>query len=529
MSTTPLLEIRDLALHAGTSVIVEKLDLSVDAGQCVAIVGESGAGKSMTGRALMGLLPAGIKVESGTITFDGTALYTNGQPISERAWRTIRGNRIAMVTQDALVSLDPLRTIGAEVSEPALVHHLIKPRDASTHATALLERVHVPEPHLRRKQYPHQLSGGQRQRALIASGLSATPELLIADEPTTALDAHVQGHIIDLLKEVREAGTAVILISHDLTLVSELADYVVVMRSGQVVEQGPATDVLTAPTAQYTKDLLAAHPDGTPLRVEQRPVDTSRTILQATNIGVTYRQPGGGSLDALNGVSLAVHGGETVGLVGESGSGKSTLLRVLLGLTEPHTGNVEFNGHPWSSMPERLRRGLRPDIQLIAQDPYSAMNKRWTVERIIAEGLRKKPERPKKAHTPGESVAPPTERVRQLMNQVGLGAELAQRKPNELSGGQRQRVAIARALAAEPLILLCDEPVSALDVTIAAQVVNLLVRLQEETGIAMVFISHDHAVVRQLAHTVVELNNGAIVDETVVGETEDVTHVSGTD
>lgn len=511
----PLLHIHQLKLTAGTQNIVEKLSLAVHAGQCVAIVGESGAGKSLTGRAIMGLLPAGITVGGGTITLDDEDLYREGQPVSEKRWQTIRGRRIAMVTQDALVSLDPLRTIGAEVAEPALIHSLIAPKDARQHAVSLLERVHVPSPAARAKQYPHQLSGGQRQRALIASGLSAAPQLLIADEPTTALDVHVQQHVISLLREVKDSGTGIILISHDLAVVAELADHIVVLKNGVVQEQGTARAILTQPTAAYTRELLDAHPDGQPIDLEQRPVDHSREVLSARNLHVRFRQPGGTTISALDDVSLSVHAGETVGLVGESGSGKSTLLRVLLGLQEPDHGYVEFDGMPWNgasggvgragrrgraTISERERRAHRPNIQLIAQDPYSAMNKRWSVERIIAEGLR---------HATSRSAT--RNRVLELMDSVGLDRELASRTPARLSGGQRQRVAIARALAAEPTVLLCDEPVSALDVTIAAQVVQLLVTLQAETGIALVFISHDSAVVHQLAHTVVELHDGAVV------------------
>lgn len=408
--------------------------------------------------------------------------------------------------------------------------------------TGLLARVHIPEPERRAKQYPHQLSGGLRQRALIASGLAAQPQVLIADEPTTALDATVQAKVLDLLGEIKREGTGIVLISHDLHVVRKLADHVIVMRGGAVVEQGPASQVLGAPTHPYTRELLASHPDGRPILSDsRRPGD--REVLRGTGLTARFALPGGGSVTAASNVDIVVHEGETVGLVGESGSGKSTITRILLGLHQPEAGAVTFLGQPWNGQPrngqvwngvpgggpagagsvdeagnvggagsrgnrrksvtERERRARRGDIQLIAQDAHSAMNKRWRVDRIIAEGLR-----------PGEyaNAAAKAARVRELMDAVALGPELAGRRPHELSGGQRQRVAIARALAARPKILLCDEPVSALDVTAAAQVVELLAKLQAEHGLAMVFISHDLAVVGQLAHTLVVLKDGVVVE-----------------
>lgn len=511
--TRAALEVTGLSISAEDTRIVENLDLTVSAGQCVAVVGESGAGKSMTGRALLGLLPEGVRVSAGEARLGEAVLYANGATKTERQWAALRGRRIAMVTQDALVSLDPLRTIGAEVSEPALIHNLVRGRsNAHAHAAELLERVHVPEPERRVRQYPHQLSGGQRQRALIASGLSAAPAVLIADEPTTALDAQVQDRIIELLRDVKADGTALILISHDLTLVRKLADHVIVMRHGTVVETGPTEQIFQNPTHRYTAELIAAHPDGKPLLAEQRTVNTNDVVLDGQGISVSYGLPGGAQFDALQGVNLTVHGGETVGLVGESGSGKSTLVRVLLGTQRPNSGEVTLRGRAWNSattrISERTRRPHRSDIQLVAQDAYSAMNKRWSVRRIIAEAI---PASTLAGLRGGARARRVADIVAAHMTSVELGPELTERRPGQLSGGQRQRVAIARALAAEPSILLCDEPVSALDVTIAAQVVNLLAKLQAESGISMVFISHDAAVVKQLAHTVVELKDGRVV------------------
>ncbi len=508
----PLLSVASLAIGAGGRPLVHSVSFEVLPGQCVAIVGESGAGKTMTGRALIGLLPEGVSVSGGRVLLGDDPLPVQATSRSERGWGQVRGRRIAMVTQDALVSLDPLRTVGAEVAEPALVHGLVRSGGpARAHSVGLLERVHVPDASRRAGQYPHQLSGGQRQRALIASGLSADPDVLIADEPTTALDASVQERIIDLLGEVKQQGTGVILVSHDLTLVRKLADYVVVMKDGFVVEQGDVSDVFVAPAHEYTKALIAAHPDGQPLMLEQRLVDSSQTVLSGEGLSVSYRVAGG-AFSALTDVSLNLHAGETVGLVGESGSGKSTLMRVLLGTQRPDSGEVTVQGRLWNSGTARIReserRAHRSDIQLVAQDAYSAMNKRWSVHRIIAEGI---PASALKGLRGSARRAEISRRVASLMTDVGLSADLAERRPGQLSGGQRQRVAIARALACEPRVLLCDEPVSALDVTIAAQVVHLLASLQARTGISMIFISHDAAVVGQLAHRIIELRDGRIV------------------
>lgn len=519
-----LLEVQGLHITAGTRVLVENLGFTLSAGQCVAIVGESGAGKSMTGRALIGLLPDGIRVAAGTVQLDNKTLYNQHNILNEREWQQIRGRHIAMVTQDALVSLDPLRTIAAEVAEAAQIHGTLTAtpfaaRTATTaHAVELMERVHIPEANRRAQQYPHQLSGGQRQRALIASGLSANPEILIADEPTTALDASVQERIIGLLNDIKTNGTAILLVSHDLALVQTLADYVLVMKAGHVVEQGQAQKIFASPEHPYTQELLAAHPDGTPLLLEQRPVNHESTVLEAHNLTVKYKIPGG-TFTALNNVSLNVKAGETVGLVGESGSGKSTLMRVLLGIQQPQHGSVQVQGRQWNVAPglgvrvtEKQRRQHRHDIQLVAQDAYSAMNKRWSVGRIIAEGIRPQLLHGLRGQNRRQQMA---QLVTQHMEEVGLAPELTTRKPHQLSGGQRQRVAIARALAAQPKILLCDEPVSALDVTIAAQIVHLLIKLQMEKGISMVFISHDQNVVNQLAHTTITLDAGSITSPLV--------------
>ena len=509
----PLIDVRNLVISIDGAQIVAGLDLRVHAGQCVALVGESGAGKSMTGRALMGLLPEQAASTASAVSILGQEMYGPAGPAPDRAWRGIRGRHVGLVSQDALVSLDPLRRVGQEVAEPLEIHGLARGRaQRRARVHDLLTQVAMDRPERRAKQFPHELSGGLRQRALIAAGLAADPEVLIADEPTTALDATVAAHILELLDRIKRAGTAIILISHDLAAVAQLADHIVVLKDGEVVEQGPRAQIFSAPGEPYTRELLAAVPTGDPVLGDRRPFDPQAPgdpLLRARDLRKHFPMPGGRPIVAVADMSVDLHKGQTLGLVGESGSGKSTLARLLLALEKPDRGFVVLDGVPWNGpgTRESARRPLRSRIQLIPQDPYSAMNKRWTVAQIIDEFLRAK------GDTQLASKETRTERIGQLMAQVGLGQELLERKPGQLSGGQRQRVAIARALAMEPEILICDEAVSALDVTVQAQVIELLARLQAELGLAMVFISHDLAVVRQLAHTIVVLKDGEVVEQ----------------
>ena len=475
---------------------VRGISLQIRRGECVAIVGESGSGKSVTARTLVGLAGAGARVSAERLALAGTDLRS----LSERRWRRIRGRRIGFVFQDALVSLDPLRTVGAEVAEPLRVHRLLPARRVPERVAELLAEVGIPDPARRARQYPHQLSGGLRQRALIASAVAADPELLVADEPTTALDVTVQAQILDLLQAMQRRGTALLLISHDLAVVARLADRVAVMKDGRIVESGPTADILAAPRHPFTRELIAAVPGRKP--PPPRPAAVGPAIIEARGLHKRYLTPGGGEILAVRDVSLTLRAGETLAVVGESGSGKSTLGRLLLGLLTPDAGTVHLDGEAWSGVPERLRRPRRRHIGVIQQDPLSSFDPRLTVEQVVGEALR----------AIGVPAARRRDRVVELLEQVGLGAGVLRRSPARLSGGQRQRVAIARALATGPRVLVCDEPVSALDVSVQAQVLELLTRLRDELGLAMLFISHDLAVVRQIADRVLVMKDGRVVE-----------------
>ncbi|MGA5498168.1 dipeptide ABC transporter ATP-binding protein [Streptomyces cinereoruber] len=498
-----LVTVEDLRISFGRgsrrTEVVHGMDLTLRAGECLALVGESGSGKTLTGRTLAGLTGPGATVTARTLDFDGRDLTA----LDERAWRRLRGAEIGLVLQDALVSLDPLRRVGAEIEESLANHGIGTRRDRPDRAVELLREVAVPAPERRARQFPHQLSGGQRQRALIASALAAGPRVLIADEPTTALDTTVQAQILDLLAARRDAGTALLLISHDLAAVARLADRIAVMRDGRIVESGPAAKVLAAPAHPYTRRLLDAVPDA---RAARRPSAGSggagTEVLRADGLVKRYAGPGGGTT-ALDGVSCVLHAGETLGVLGESGSGKSTLARIVLGLTEPDQGSVTLLGRPWSGAGERSRAALRGRIQLVQQDPLSSFDPRWTVERIVAEALGAGGRRAARRHR---------ERVVELLGLVGMGPELLDRGPRGLSGGQRQRVAVARALAPEPDVLVCDEPVSALDVSVQAQVLEVFERVREQLGVALLFISHDLGVVRRVSDRVAVMRAGGVVE-----------------
>ncbi|MBB2741806.1 UNVERIFIED_ORG: peptide/nickel transport system ATP-binding protein [Microbispora rosea subsp. rosea] len=498
----PLVAVEDLRVSFPASGVeaVRGLSLSIAPGECVALVGESGSGKSVTARALIGLAGPGAKVRASAFRVGGGDALTFGP----REWRRLRGRFAGLVLQDALVSLDPLRTVGAEITEVLAEHDVVPRRARPERVRSLLEAVGIPDPEVRARQHPHQLSGGLRQRALIASAIAAEPELIIADEPTTALDVTVQAQILRLLAGRKAAGTALLMISHDLAVVAAVADRVLVMKEGLVVEEGPAREVLTAPGHDYTRALLAAVPSAS--AVPRRP-DRSRgaaprgPVLAAGGLSVAY-----GSRRAVADVSFRLHAGETLGVVGESGSGKTTLARLALGLLAPDAGEVTLRGGPWSGLPERRRRPLRPAVQVIAQNPLDSFDPRHTVDRLVADPLSALPRRRRR------------ERAIELLGRVGLPPELLGRRPRELSGGQRQRVAIARALASRPEVLICDEPVSALDVSIQAQVLDLLAEIQAEDGTALMFISHDLGVVRHLSDRVLVMKDGRVVEEGDAGE-----------
>lgn len=497
----PLIEVTDLDVRFGSGPgqvhAVRGASLELAAGRCLALVGESGSGKSALARSLLGLAGPTASVGAARLRLFGQ----DAREFGDREWRRIRGRRIGLVAQDALVALDPLRPVGKEIAEPLLTHRLVPRRQAGPRVLELLRRVGVPEPAERAASHVHQLSGGLRQRALIASALAADPGVIVADEPTTALDASVQARILSLLGELKAGGTGLLLISHDLAVVEALADRVAVMKDGRIVESGPVRDVLEQPRHAYTQALLAAVP-GSRRRPAPTAVTAGEPLLVARDLVKEFAGARGGRRTAVAGVSFALRPGESLGLVGESGSGKSTLARLVLGLSAPDAGDVLLAGREWSAAPERERRPRRGDVQLVPQDPLSAFDPRWSVERIVGEGLA------------ASGVPRPERRTRtlKLLEQVGLSGEHLARRPSALSGGQRQRVAIARALAPGPRLLVCDEPVSALDVSVQAQVLDLLRELQDSLGLAMLFISHDLAVVREVCARVMVMKDGRIVE-----------------
>lgn len=512
-SATPLLQVDNLRVtfRLGRRLVeaVRSVSFEVAPGQCVAIVGESGSGKSVTARTLVGLPGKGAEMHADRLEVRGV----DARRLSDRRWRQLRGRRIGFVLQDALSSLDPVRKVGAEIAEALRTHRVVSRADTSTQVVELLRQVGVPEPEARAGQFPHQLSGGLRQRALIASAIAANPELVIADEPTTALDVTVQAQILQLLDQRKRLGTAILLISHDLAVVAQLADEVLVMKDGVFVESGPTCQVLADPQHEYTRRLLAAvpvaHARGTRLSITDGRVATqpraplgAEVVLEAKNLDKRYTLPGGGTLDAVDDVSLQLRAGETLGIVGESGSGKSTTARLLLGLERADAGTVQVDGTTWNDIGDAARRRLRQHIQVIYQDPLSSFDPRYPVRRLIAEPLA----------VAGVPRAERIARVRELIDQVGLSPEVLDRRARQLSGGQRQRVAIARALAPRPRIIVCDEPVSALDVSIQAQVLDLLADLQIQLGISYVFISHHLGVIYHVSDRILVMKDGKVVE-----------------
>jgi peptide/nickel transport system ATP-binding protein len=515
----PLLRVENLKVGFGrrgnVNDVVHGISIAVESGRCLAIVGESGSGKTVTARALVGLTGESSQVEADRLELNGISLLG----ISGRRWRAVRGAEIGFVLQDALVSLDPLRKVGREIAEPLRIHGWGDRSQRQEKVIELLREVGVPEPELRARQLPHELSGGLRQRALIASAIAMDPGLLVADEPTTALDVTVQAQILGLLERTKERGRGLILISHDLAVVSRLADEVAVMRLGEIVEQGPVEQILRAPRHPYTKALLdavpAAHSKGTRLapRVEgayipagdpQVPALAGRSpIIVAEELVKTYRGPDGRSRAAVDRVSLEIRPGETLGIVGESGSGKTTTARIILALLDPDSGNVTLRGKPWTTLKERDRRQRRRRVSVVYQDPLSSFDPRWTVRRIVDDAIAEEDFKGKERRL---------DRVKELLGHVGIGEELLERRPLQLSGGQRQRVAIARALALEPELIVCDEPVSALDVSIQAQVLDLLADLQSELKIAYLFISHDLGVIYHVSDRVLVMKEGRVVE-----------------
>jgi peptide/nickel transport system ATP-binding protein len=506
----PLLQVQDLrvsyAARAGVVPAVRGVSLTVAPGEVVAVVGESGSGKSTLAHAVAGLLPGTGRVDGGRITLGEQELTG----LSERALRGVRGRRIGLVPQDPGVALNPVQRVGAQVGEALRVHGLADRRSAPARAVELLAEAGLPDAAARARQYPHELSGGMRQRVLIAIALAARPQLLIADEPTSALDATVQRRILDHLEGlVRASGTAVLLITHDLGVAADRADRLVVMRGGRAVEQGPVREVLAAPRDPYTRQLLDSAPglvvsERPARRVEagDSPLVEVRDLVKEFPLGRSRR------IRAVDGVSFTIARGETLALVGESGSGKSTTARLVLRLADPTSGTVAFDGADITRARGRAWRELRRRAQLVYQNPYASLDPRFDIAEVITEPLR--------AFRVGDARSRRA-RAAELVDRVALPASVLDRRPAELSGGQRQRVAIARALALSPDLVVCDEPVSALDVSVQAQVLDLLAQLQADAGLAYLFISHDLAVVRRIAHRTGVLRDGRLVE---LGPTE---------
>lgn len=480
---------------------VNDVSFHIDAGECLALVGESGSGKTLTALSLLGLVPPEATVQVGTRVVSGV----NTEGFTEAKWRALRGNRVGLVSQDALVSLDPLREIGAEVGEVLELSRPRLPRKViAQRVLKALELAGVPEPDFRKRQYPHELSGGLRQRALIASAIAGQPEVLIADEPTTALDSITQARVFDLLAALKESGLSLLLVSHDLGLVRQLADRIAVMREGRILECAPTAELLEAPQHPYTRELLEAVATRRPASGARSPLAEGLPALSCRGLHRSYPDSEGGSVGALRDVSFSVRPGTTMGIVGESGSGKSTLARILMALEESDSGVVELAGEPWSLAPERSRRPRRGDIQLIEQNPYDALNPRWSVGRILQEAVNL-----------DSSLGPASmrrARVAELLDQVGLSMQMLGRRAHQLSGGQRQRVVIARALARRPSVLVCDEPVSALDASVRAQILALLHSLQRSLGLTVVLISHDLGIIAQYSDEVLVMREGRVIE-----------------
>jgi peptide/nickel transport system ATP-binding protein len=502
-----LLEVRNLSVEFHTAVgvvnAVRNISYHLDRGETLAILGESGSGKSVSSSAIMNLIdmPPG-RISSGEILLDGVDLLK--MPAQQR--REVNGRRIAMIFQDPLSHLNPVYTVGWQIRE-ALTTHGTASVQARAEALRLLTRVGIPNPEQSLDKYPHEFSGGQRQRVMIAMALALRPDLLIADEPTTALDVTVQAEVLALLEELQqETGMAVLIITHDLGVVAEIADRVVVMEKGVLVETGTVREVYRNPQHPYTRKLIAAAPGKGEMHA---PAARTAPVLSVRDVRKRY-----GSFEALKGVSFDLMAGETMAVVGESGSGKSTLARILLRLDEPDAGSALWKGRDLFTMSPAELYKLRRDLQMVFQDPTQSLNPRMTVYQLISEAWVIHPDILPRAKW--------RERVAELLVQVGLGPEHMGRYPHQFSGGQRQRIAIARALALEPQLIICDEAVSALDVSVQAQVIALLDKLRREMGIAFIFIAHDLPVVRDFADHVMVMQKGNIVELGTVREVFDM-------
>ncbi|PKH19308.1 microcin ABC transporter ATP-binding protein [Pseudomonas sp. 43NM1] len=497
--TENLIEIRDLSVAFSGQTVVRNLCLDIRPGECLALVGESGSGKSVTAHSILQLLPEEGTVTTGSIRYRGQELVG----ADAKVLRQLRGDRIAMIFQEPMTSLNPLHSIEKQIGETLLVHKGLAGKAAQARILELLGLVGIQHPKERLKAYPHQLSGGQRQRVMIAMALACEPELLIADEPTTALDVTVQRKILLLLKSLQQRlGMSLLLISHDLNLVRSIALRVCVMKAGEIVEQAPCETLFTEPKHPYSCVLLNAEPEG-----EALPRDERENVLEVDDLRVKFAMGGGlfqrkTYLHAVDGISLNVQRGKTLGIVGESGSGKSTLGQAILRLLDSE-GSIRFQGEALDGLTQKQLRPWRKKMQVVFQDPFGSLSPRMSVAQIISEGL--------EVHSQLTAEQCKAEVIRAL-EEVGLDPQSRHRYPHEFSGGQRQRIAIARALVLKPALILLDEPTSALDRTVQKQVVALLRDLQEKHGLTYLFISHDLAVVRALAHDMIVIKDGKVVE-----------------
>ena len=498
-----LLHVTDLSIAFGSKLAVDRISFHLDKGETLALVGESGSGKSATALSILQLLPKPLATHpSGSIRLNGQELVNAPEPVL----RQVRGNRIAMIFQEPMTSLNPLHSVFKQVAEVLWLHKGLRGDAVKARVLELLDMVGIPNPAERLNALPHELSGGQRQRVMIAMALACEPDILIADEPTTALDVTIQAQILLLLKDLqRRLGMAMLFITHDLTVVHKVADRVAVMQAGQIVETQPAAGLFHTPQHPYTRQLLAAQPQGRPDRSGPSPA----TILQADDLHVTFPIKGGifqrtkAVVKAVDGISLTVKAGRTLGIVGESGSGKTTLGLALLRLIAS-TGSIVFDGQPIQALRPAAMRPLRRHMQVVFQDPYGSLSPRLSVEQIIGEGL--------EVHNLAPNAAARRTIIAQALEELGLPADSMERYPHEFSGGQRQRIAIARALVLKPRLMVLDEPTSALDVSVQAQIVDLLRDIQTRHNIAYLFISHDLRVVRALADDLMVMKNGQVVE-----------------
>ncbi|MBZ9808791.1 MULTISPECIES: ABC transporter ATP-binding protein [unclassified Mesorhizobium] len=507
-----ILSVKDLRVRFrtldGAVEAVKGINIHVKAGETVAVVGESGSGKSQTMMAAMSLLASNGEA-TGSVDYRGRNLLT----LSKSELNRVRGRKISMIFQEPMTSLDPLYSIGNQLIEPIRQHRGLNAAQAREEALKLLRLVHIPDPERRMKSYPHEMSGGQRQRVMIAMALANDPDILIADEPTTALDVTIQAQILMLLAELqRKLGMAIVFITHDLGIVRRFADRVYVMRSGEVVEEGDAQAIFASPQHAYTKMLLAAEPTGT----KAPPPANAPVLLEGRNVEVTFRIGGGFlageplMLRAVDRISIRLRRNQTIGIVGESGSGKSTLGRALLRLL-PSDGIIRFGDRDISTADRQAMRPLRRQLQLVFQDPFGSLSPRMTIGQVITEGLL--------VHEPNLSGKQRDQRAVEALREVGLDPTSRNRYPHEFSGGQRQRIAIARAMILKPKLVVLDEPTSALDRSVQKQIVELLRKLQADHELSYLFISHDLAVVRAMADYIIVMKQGKIVEE---GPTEDI-------